>query len=275
MEVARKSFEHRGFKLSYLDSAPADLKRPAVLLLHGFPDSSDMWQPQIEALHGAGYRCIAPDTLGCGQSDMAPRVRDYNTVKIAGDQVALLDHLGVDKAHVVGHDWGGMIAWFFAAHFPQRIDRLVVLSMGHPMAYARAGMRQKGMAWYTAFFQLPGLSEKLLAGEGRLSLRQVFRSHPQMDEVMQRLRQPGRMTAALRLYRAAIRPVLLQRQPNVCVPTLGVWSDADRFLTEEQMTDSGNYVDGPWRYERLRGHHWVPLEQPERINELILAHLRY
>ena len=105
LQPVRAGFEHRGFTLSYLDSSPDDPHRPVVLLLHGFPDEASMWQPQMAALHAAGYRGVAPDTLGCGQSDMAPRVRDYHCVKIAGDHVALLNHLGIDKAHVVGHDW--------------------------------------------------------------------------------------------------------------------------------------------------------------------------
>ena len=232
-----------------------------------------MWQAQIDALHEAGYRCIAPDTLGCGQSDMAPRVRDYHAVKVAADHIALLDHLGIARAHVVGHDWGAILAWLVAGHYPERTDRLVVMSVGHPTAYARSGFRQKLMGWYVFFFQLGGLAERLLRGDGLFSLRRVFGSHPEMDRVMQRLREPGRMTAALRLYRAAIVPILLQKQPGVSTDTLGLWSDGDRFLAESQMAASEKHVAGSWRYERLSGHHWMPLQQPERINHLLLAHL--
>lgn len=245
-----------------------------VLLLHGFPDTASLWQPQIAALHAAGYRCIAPDTLGCGQSDMAARVRDYHAVKIAGDHSALLEHLSIATAHVVGHDWGAVGAWFLAAYFPAQVDRMVVMSVGHPTAYGRAGWRQKWLGWYTLYFQLGGLSEHLLLGDGRLSLRQVFRTHPHMDEVMQRLAAPGRMTAALRLYRAALWPVLVQKQPRVAAPTLGLWSDGDRFLTEAQMLASENHMDGPWDYQRLHGHHWMSQQQPERVNQLILEHLQ-
>lgn len=273
MDIVRSVFEHRGFELSYLDSAPGDDHRPVVLLLHGFPDTGDMWQLQIQALHRVGYRCIAPDTLGCGHSEIAPRVRDYNAVKIAGDHVALLDHLDVASAHVVGHDWGGMIAWFFAAYFPQRINRLVLLSMGHPTAYARAGFRQKQLGWYTFFFQVRGLAEWMLGGDGPLSLRHVFASHPNMDEVMARLRQPGRLKAALNIYRAAVVPVLLSKQPSVYANTLAIWSDADRFLTEDQLTNSRKFVEADWVYKRLEGGHWMSLEQPETINELIIGHL--
>ncbi len=268
----RFHFRHRGMRLSYLDSAPGDSARPVVLLLHGFPDQASMWHAQIDALHAAGYRCIAPDTLGCGQSDMGKSVGDYNAIRIAGDHAALLDHLGVSAAHVAGHDWGAVIAWLFAAHHPERTQRVVVMSVGHPTAYARSDLRQKAAGWYVFFFQFGGLADALLRGEGPLSLRQVFRTHPEMDEVMQRLREPGRMTAALRIYRAAIGPILLRKQPHVRAPVLGLWSDGDRFLVESQMTNSRKFCDGSWRYERLHGHHWIPLEQPERCNALLLEH---
>ncbi len=269
----RHQFSQRGFELSYLDSAPGDASRPVVLLLHGFPDTADMWASQIEALHAAGYRCLAPDMLGCGQSDMAPRARDYHARLIASDHAALLDHLGIQKAHVVGHDLGAVVAWFMAAYFPQRVGRMVVMSVGHPTAYGRAGLRQKLIGWYVLFFQIRGFAEWLLSGEGRFSLRFVFRTHPHMDAIMQRMRQKGRLTAAINFYRAALLPVLFQRQPNVSAPTLCLWSDGDLFLTESQVLASGKYLDGPWRYERLQGHHWMSLEQPERVTELILQHL--
>ncbi len=272
--LQRARFTHRGFELAYLDSAPGDMQRPPVLLLHGFPDTADMWAAQIEALHAAGFRCIAPDTLGCGESDMAPRVRDYHARLIASDHAALLDHLGIEKAHVAGHDWGAVIAWFLAAHFPERVKRLAVMSVGHPTAYGRSGLKQKLLGWYTLFFQLGGFAEWLLGGNGYFGLARVFSSHPRMEEVVTRLRQPGRLTGALRIYRAALYPVLIQRQPNVSAPTLGIWSDGDRFLTESQMQASENYVDGPWRYERLQGHHWIPLEQPDTLNALLVSHFR-
>lgn len=272
--ATRHSFTQRGLQLSYLDSAPGDKERPVVLLLHGFPDQALMWTAQIRSLHAAGYRCIAPDTLGCGESAMGARLRDYHCLRIAEDHIALLDHLGLDSAHVVGHDWGAVLAWLLAGHYPERSRSLVAFSVGHPTAYARAGLRQKLLGWYTYLFQLGGLAEKLLLGNGPLRLQQVFRSHPDMDEVIGRLRAPGRLTAALRIYRAAIVPVLLRRQPAVYAPTLGVWSEEDRFLTESQMQASQRYCQGPWTYQRLSGHHWIPLEQPERCSQLILEHIQ-
>ena len=110
MNLQRHYFTHRELRLSYLDSAANDHQRPAVLLLHGFPDQAEMWHPQIQALHHAGFRCIAPDTVGCGQSDVALRQRDYHVDKIIGDHLALLESLEITQIHLVGHDWGAIIA---------------------------------------------------------------------------------------------------------------------------------------------------------------------
>lgn len=233
-----------------------------------------MWSQQMETLHAQGYRCIAPDTLGCGQSEMAPKVGDYYARLIASDHAALLDHLNISRAHVVGHDWGAALAWFMAGYFPEHVQTMVVMGVGHPTAYGRSGWAQKVRGWYTVFFQFGGISEYLLSGNGLLSLRRVFGTHPYMDEVMQRLAEPGRMKAALRIYRAGLLPILFKPQPRVSAPTLGIWSEEDAFLVESQMKDSANWVDGSWKYARLSGAHWVPIDQPELLNRMILEHIQ-
>nr|WP_255453951.1 alpha/beta fold hydrolase [Thioalkalivibrio sp. XN279] len=255
-----------------MDSAPGDGTRPTVLLLHGFPDEARLWSEQVSALHAAGYRCIAPDTVGCGESDIAPRLGDYRALEIVRDHVALLDELGIDRAHVVGHDWGSVLAWLLAGHFPDRVRSLAVLGVGHPTAYARAGLKQKLLAWYTYYFLLAGISDRLLQGDSPLSLTRYFQ-HPRKQQVLERLRRPGRMTAALRIYRANVATILLQKQPKPSAPTLGIWAEGDRFLLESQMTRSAQWVDGPWRYQRFPGDHWTPIGQAEHLNEVLLKHL--
>lgn len=270
--MTRLGFSHRDLGLSYLDSAPGDLARPAVLLLHGFPDEATLWAGQIEALHAAGYRCIAPDTVGCGESDIAPRLRDYGALAIVGDHLALLDHLGIARVHVVGHDWGAVLAWLLAGHFPDRALSLAVLGVGHPTAYARSGLKQKLLAWYTYYFLLAGISDRLLQGDSALSLTRYFQ-HPRKQQVLERLRRPGRMTAALRIYRANVATILLQRHPKPGAPTLGIWAEGDRFLVESQMTRSEQWVTGPWRYERFTGDHWTPIGEAARLNRALLRFL--
>ena len=271
--MPRGRFLHRGLNLSYLDSSPGDRTRPAVLLLHGFSDEATLWMAQFAELHAAGYRCIAPDTVGCGESDAAPRLRDYQALAIVSDHLALLDELGIAKVHVVGHDWGAVLAWLLAGHFPDRVRSLAVLGVGHPTAYALSGPRQKLLAWYTYYFLLAGISDRLLAGTGPFSLAKYFR-HPRKAQVLARLRRPGRMTAALRIYRANVVTVLLQRHPKPRAPTLGIWAEGDRFLVESQMARSDRWVTGPWRYQRFPGDHWTPVVEPARLNQALLEHLQ-
>jgi len=116
LQIARAFHQRRGLNLSYLDSAPGNAERPVALMLHGFPDEAHMWDAVISKLHAAGYRCIAPDTVGCGESDMAERRDDYRVAEVCADFMALLDHLRVDRVMVIGHDWGAALAWYLAIH---------------------------------------------------------------------------------------------------------------------------------------------------------------
>lgn len=266
-------FSHDGLQLAYRDSAPDDRERPVVLLLHGFPDSSAMWQAQIAFLHDQGFRVLAPDTRGCGDSAIAPQRADYHYTRVLSDFIALLDHLGIDQVQVVGHDWGAVFAWLLAGHYPSRVTRLIAISVGHPTAYAKAGLRQKFAGWYIVFFLMGGFAERRLLGKGRLAFERAMPGHPQPEEVRERMRRPGRLTAALRVYRANIGDILLGSQPRVTAPTTGIWSDGDTFLTEAQMRGSRAFVDGEWHFEALSGGHWIPLEQPDRLNTLLAAHL--
>lgn len=271
--VSRNQFRNRGLICSYLDSSPDDSSRPVVLLIHGFPDTAEMWSSQINALHDAGYRCIAPDNMGCGESDIAPKLRDYHAKTIMRDHVALLDHLGIQQAHVVGHDWGAALAWLLAGWHPDRVESLVVLSVGHPMAFARAGVDQKLASWYMIYFCVAGLVERLFLGNGRFSFRRIGATHPNIDEVITRMSVPGRLTAALRIYRASTMPMMLGKHPRVTAPTLGIWSRGDVYLLEAQMRNSVRYIDGPWACEAIDGGHWIALEQPEYVNSRLVAHL--
>lgn len=269
---AVQHFQHDGLRLAYRDSAPGDGARPVVLLLHGFPDSSRMWARQIAFLHAAGFRVVAPDTRGCGDSAMAPRARDYAARTITGDLEALLDHIDAASADVVGHDWGAILAWLLAGHCPERVRRLVALSVGHPNAYAAGGWAQKRASWYMGIFVLGGIAERLLLGRGRFAIERMLPDHPDITEVRHRLAAPGRITAALRIYRANIWALLTGSQPPVAADTLGVWSEGDRYLVEAQMRASSDFVHGSWRYECLPGGHWIPLTQGEALNTLLAEH---
>lgn len=246
---------------------------PAVLLLHGFPDSHAVWRRLSPLLVAAGHTVIAPDLRGYGASD-APRGRAaYRIDRLTSDVIQLLDALQLSQVHLAGHDWGAVIAWVLAGRNPGRFHSLTALSVGHPTAYARAGWEQKRKGWYTLLFQLPWLPEWMISRREFRHFRQWLKGYPETDRWIADLSRPGRLTAALNWYRANIFSVLFQRHPNSGVPTLGIWSTRDIALAEGQMTASSGFVDAPWTYERYEGNsHWIPLEAPEKLCASMTAH---
>jgi pimeloyl-ACP methyl ester carboxylesterase len=262
-----------GISINVADSGSG----PAVLLLHGWPDDHRLWRHQVAALSAAGYRTIAPDLRGFGDSDKPGAVEDYGMIQIVGDLVGLLDHLDVPRAHVVGHDWGGAIGSVLASLVPDRVASLTCLSVGHPAAYGRAGWAQRQRSWYMLLFQFPGVAEQWLSQHDFRNLRECFQ-HPDHDAVVTRLRDPKALTASLGVYRAILPPesllALPTELPPIQAPTMGLWSTGDAFLTEEAMTGTAAFVAGPWRYERIEGAgHWMQLEAPDQVNRLLLHFL--
>ena len=250
---------------------------PAVLLLHGLPDTHALWRHQVGALVEAGYRTIAPDLRGFGDSDKPEAVDAYGLLDLAADITGVLDHLAVERAHVIGHDWGAALGWVLAAFAPDRVASLAALSVGHPTAFRGAGLAQREKSWYMLLFQFEDVAEQWLSNDGFANFRQWSR-HPDADEVAGRLSDPAALSASLAIYRANLPPQWLVTPalefPPVQCPTLGIWSTGDIALTERQMVDSANYVTGNWRYEQIDGAgHWIPLDAPSQLNALLLEHL--
>jgi len=248
-----------------------------VVLLHGWPDTGDLWRHQMPALTAAGFRPIAPDLRGFGESSRPLPVESYTAAALVGDVVGLLDKLGIERAHLVGHDWGAAIAWMVAALAPQRCTSVTALSVGHPQAFRRAGWAQREKSWYMLLFQFPGVAEEWLRADDFRNLRE-WSAHPDIDAVAARFADPDALTASLNIYRAILPPGSLIAEPMalppVSAPALLLWSSGDLALTEEQMTGSTTYLAGPWRYERLDGvGHWMQLEVPEPVNTLLLDFL--
>jgi pimeloyl-ACP methyl ester carboxylesterase len=260
-----------GLSFHVVDEGTGD---DVVLLLHGFPDSSYLWRKQIPALTGAGFRVIAPDLRGFGQSEKPQEVGAYAMRTLVGDVNGILDALGVERAHVVGHDWGASLAWAFAGTMPGRVHKLVAMAVGHPRAFARSMLTSsQGLrAWYMGFFRIPGVSERLLSRDGFALFRRGFRS-PDIDRNIESLSEPGALTAGLNWYRANVRLTRRPHLPNVSAPTMGIWGSKDVALTERQMRTSEEFVGGPFRYERIEAGHWMMLTRPDRINGLLLDFL--
>lgn len=248
---------------------------PDVILLHGFPDSAYVWRHQIPALAQAGFRVIAPDLRGCGDSDAPVGKQHYTIDVILGDILGLMFELGIAKASVVGHDWGANIGWFLAGRYPQRVERYAALSVGHTLAYRKAGPAQMVRAWYAALFLLPGIAEAVFKAFNWRFLRKISNNHPEVDQWIATLAPPGRLTAAINWYRANAVTMLTADVPRVTVPCLGVWSSGDGFLIERQMLNSARYCDGPWQYQRLTdAGHWIPLDAPETLNRILVSYLK-
>lgn len=248
-----------------------------VLLLHGFPDTGRLWSKQVGPLTEAGYRLIVPDQRGFGRSDKPEGVDAYAMPLLVSDPIAILDQLGVERASVVGHDWGAAVAWTLASIAPDRVDRLAALSVGHPLSFGSAGFEQREKSWYMLLFQFEGIAERWLSDNEWANLRSWAR-HPDADAVIAELEENGSLTPGLNWYRANLHPRTLVEPapelPKITVPAMGVWSSGDWALTERSMTGSSDYVAAPWRYERLDGPgHWLQWEAPERVNRLLVEFL--
>jgi len=244
-----------------------------VILLHGFPDTARLWRHQNLALVEAGKRVLVPDMRGYGGSSKPPAVEDYNVLHLLSDVQAVLDAEGIERAHVVGHDWGAVVAWAFASVLPQRTRTLVAMSVGHPTTFRQSGIEQLQKSWYMLLFQFQDVAERWLSDNDWANFR-TWARHPDADSVIEELEANGSLTPALNWYRANVPPDSYVAQPiplpKVQAPTLGIWSTEDIALTEAQMTISASQVEGPWRYERLEGiGHWMQLEAPEEVSLLL------
>ncbi len=248
-----------------------------VVLLHGFPDSHRLWSKQVPALVGAGFQVIVPDQRGYGASDKPADVDAYSLPFLAIDVTAVLEALDIERAHVVGHDWGAAVAWGVASFAPERVDHLVAMSVGHPSAFSAMNMEQRARSWYMLLFQFEGVAERWLQADGWANFRE-WSHHPDTDAVIADLEASGALTPGLNWYRANITPEAFVgpplELPPIQAPTMGMWSTGDFALLEEQMVQSGKFVTGEFRYERVEGAgHWMQWEAPERVNSLLLDFL--
>jgi pimeloyl-ACP methyl ester carboxylesterase len=246
-----------------------------VLLVHGFPDDHTVWRNQVAALVEAGYQVIAPDTRGCGDSEILPEIADYRIDKLTADLIALLDVLKIDQVRLVGHDWGAVICWKLLLTHPERVERYVPVSVGHPAAYATGGLAQKIRGYYILVLQLRGIIEWLCRAGDWFLFRQLTRYPAEFPHWRARQSRPRRLTAGMSYYRANFAMMFAADRRRTRVPVYGIWSTGDLFLTEAQMTRSQEFVHGPWRYTRVEGaNHWVQLDAPGAFNRVLLDYLK-
>lgn len=249
-----------------------------VLLLHGFPDSRHMWRYQVPALAEVGYRVIAPDLKGYGDAPKPQSVEEYDLFTISEEVLDILDQLGVDKTAVIGHDWGAALSWILTAFNQDRVNEMIVLSVGAPGLREQYTFGQFQRSWYVQFFQNENAEAWLLRNDAEM-LREFVAPSPDRDRYLEALTQPETLTAGLNWYRANWEiPHPDEAEvavPSIDLPVMGLWSEGDDFaLREEWMKNSKRVVSGSWRYERISGaSHWMMLDKPGEINRLMLDFL--
>jgi len=258
---------------------------PTVVLLHGFPETSACWRHVIPGLVAAGYRVVAPDLRGYGGSDKPTSVRAYRGQRLVADVAGLIDHFG-GPVHLVGHDWGALVAWYAAMRIPERLRSLSILQVPHPLKYLQSitGPEQRRRSWYVWFFQLPRLPERALLADDARYVRKMFAAvirdpdrmpREDVDEVVEALREPGAARAAIHYYRAAFRydlwtaATLLRR---IDLPTLVLWGDRDRHLAKEGADPPPRWVTNARVEHFPDASHWLPDETPERVVDRLVAH---
>ncbi|WP_396611937.1 alpha/beta fold hydrolase [Haloferax sp. S1W] len=255
-----------------------------VVLLHGFPECWYAWTDYLRPLTEAGYRVVVPDQRGYNLSDHPPSVDDYHIDELASDVVGLIKALGKERAHVVGHDWGGAVAWWVALHHRERVHSLTVVNLPHPTVFARRLRRdpvQQLKSWYGLFFQLPKIPE-LLAQLGDYALLErtlcdsslpgTF-SPTDLEYYRKAWAVPGAYESMVNWYRAVVRSRPKPRATQVDAPTLVVWGRRDHFLRSKMARESLTYCADSHLKMFEEATHWVHHEEPVAVGRALVEHL--
>jgi pimeloyl-ACP methyl ester carboxylesterase len=247
-----------------------------VILLHGFPEGAESWSKQIDSIARGGALAVAPDMRGYGLSDAPSEVDDYRIDHLVEDVAGIVRAFGRPSAHVAGHDWGAMVAWFFADQHPEMTKSLTVLSVGHPAALAEATEQdedQKERSRYVGLFLLEGKAEHVLSEDDFRRLRNMFgEAVPRgaIEHFVRSLTRPGRLTAGLNYYRANLSRdnwwAGMRRDVKVNAPTTLLWGDQDPALGRLQAEKTGEHMTGDYRLQVLEGAgHWLQFERADEV----------
>lgn len=270
--------------------------RPVALLLHGFPEGKESWEPQLLALAEAGWRAVAPDLRGYGGTDAPKGVEAYSMPHLVADVEGLVSALGEDQVDLAGHDWGALVGWPFVSRHPRLVRSWTALSVPHPVALAEAsgldGGRhpdpdQQQRSSYIGLFQKAGKAEDVLLEDDAQRLRAMYRLGPNpeavpeetVDHFVKGLQRPGRLTAGLDYYRANLKPAAFAAYPPVpkpiTTPTLMLWGDQDPALGRKAVEATAGLVEGPYRLQVLEGAgHWLQFERPDEVAKALVGHVR-
>ncbi len=283
-----------GLRMRWYERGPAEgqgstsgrQRAQTVLCLHGFPELAVSWREQLAGL-GDTYRVVAPDMRGYGGTDAPARVRDYDMDLLVNDVVELIDALGVDKVHLVGHDWGGAIAWEVAQRHPDRLHTLAVCNCPPMQIMVKqlfTRVEQLKRSWYFFFFQLPGVPERQLTRDPEGAVRQIFYktarnpepfTHERLEPYVRQIRERG--LPGLNYYRAAVRKLPLGRRlQRISVPTRLIWGLRDHALGP-WFADPSLYQSFVESFDRVlieEAGHWVQQEAPDEVNRALREHFQ-
>jgi len=268
-----------GISLHVVQAGPVEGQ--PLLFLHGFPEFWYGWRKQIDFFTQSGYRVIFPDQRGYNLSEKPKPVTAYHIDVLAEDIIGLMDALELKKVVLIGHDWGGAVAWRIAAKYPDRLEKLIILNVPHPGVLLRTlkrSWKQRRKSWYMLFFQIPRLPEwifrqqnwrtgiKALQGSSRPG---TF-SETDLQKYCEAWAQPGAFRAMINWYRAALRhKAKSSGNTRITVPTLLIWGTEDKFLGREMAEPSINKCDNGQLIFIEGATHWVQHEEPEQVNLLI------
>lgn len=278
-EVDFHFVETNGIRLHIAAAGPEEGE--LVVLLHGFPEFSYGFHHQMEALAVQGYRVVAPDQRGYNLSDKPERIEDYTIDKLRDDIVGLIEAFGETSAFIVGHDWGGAVAWHLAASKPEYVKKLIAINIPYPAAMPRVMMKNP-LQWvkssYMAFFQLPEVPEKLMAANDFESMKQAVKgtarpnafTEQELDRYRAAWSQPGALTGMLNWYRA-LRKGSLNQVPKkpIEIPVRILWGIGDQFLSPMLAKESLEFCENAELVWIGEATHWVHHEQPVIVNQLI------
>lgn len=273
-----------GINLHVVLAGPKDGK--PIILLHGFPEFWRGWLKQIEPLANAGYRVIVPDQRGYNLSDKPKGVKSYRVDALAADVLGLMDALGYDKVHLIGHDWGAVVAWTFALLHPERLHKLGILNVPHPSVMLRflsRDFKQMRNSWYIFFFQLPWLPEHFLRKDDwhkgvRVLLGSSKRGSFHKADILeykQAWSQPGAITAMLNWYRALLRyRPRMPKDPRVSVPTLMLWGTKDTALSYRMAQPSIEFCDDGKLILIETATHWIQHDEAHDVTKHLLNFIK-
>jgi pimeloyl-ACP methyl ester carboxylesterase len=277
MEIQAQTWTIGEFHFTVNTAGPAS--GPPVLLLHGFPQTRHMWRHQLPALAAAGFRAVAPDQRGYSAGARPLEVEAYASDLLTSDALAMMNACGAQRFHLVGHDWGGQLAWLIAADNPDRVATLTMLSRPHPAAFARAmaedpeqakrSQHHKAFREAEAAARLRQDNFKML----RAGLEREGVAPEDFDAHFRTLGEPGALEAAINWYRA--NNIASAAIPPVSVPTLYIWGTADASVGRRAAELTEQFVSGPYRFVEIEGGgHFIVDQFPDYIAQLLIEHIR-